>query len=142
MLRPDFHFRERIAQVGVAQFVEANGLGIVRIDGQERDSFLLVIVHDLLQPLLVVLCGRAMIAGKHDRQDVRLFEVLERIFLSIHARQLEVGRQCAQRQRFRGMGVRSQNADGGTQQNQQRAEPFHRRSDVARRRVSGDRNPS
>ena len=95
--RPDFHLGERITQVGIAKLVQADRTRVVGIDGDERQAIVLVIIDNPLQPLFVVLRGRAMIAGEDNHENSGFLEIFERVFLSVHTGQLEVGRAGAER---------------------------------------------
>ena len=77
IFRPDFHFFEGIAQVSVAEFVQADGLGIVRRYGYQRHASGLIIRSDLFQPLFIILRGGAMVAGENDNKDRRSLKVLQ-----------------------------------------------------------------
>ncbi len=70
VFRTGFHFLQGIAQIRVAEFVEAYGLGIVGGDRHDRDPLVLVIGHELFDPILVGLGGRAVIAGKNHGEDL------------------------------------------------------------------------
>ena len=67
VLGPDFHRFEGVAEIGSTQFIESHGFGIAPADGDQSVALTLVVHQKLLETLLIVLSGRAMIAGEdHD----------------------------------------------------------------------------
>ena len=73
----DFHFVERVADIGVAHFVEADGEGIVRLNGEEGDALILIIRSELFDAAFVELGGGAMVAGEDDGEELGGAEIGE-----------------------------------------------------------------
>ena len=96
---PDLHLLERIAEVRVAQLVEPHCLGVVRGDGHQRHALAGIVVMELLDPFLIGLGRRAVVAGEDDNQHGGRGEALERVPASVDTRQLEVRGRRADRQR-------------------------------------------
>ena len=85
-----FHFLERIAQIGPAQFIQTHGLGVIRHDRHQGNAFVLVIGHKLLEALLVILGGGAVVAGENDHQDFGISKVFQRVGPAIDPGQAEI----------------------------------------------------
>ena len=51
-LRAELHLRQRVGDVGVAELVETNRLGIVRIDRDERHALAAIVLVELFDPAL------------------------------------------------------------------------------------------
>ncbi len=97
---PLLHIGERIAQIGVAHFVEPHGVGIVRRDGHERDALRAKIFVELNEPVFVRLRRRAVIAREYDGEHAGFCEIGERVGFIVDARQFEIGCRLADLQSF------------------------------------------
>ena len=86
----DLHFVEGVADVGVAHFVEADGEGIVGLDGDEGDALILIIGGELFDAAFVELRGGAMVAGEDDGEEFGGAEIGERIGFAIDGGEVEV----------------------------------------------------
>jgi hypothetical protein len=64
--RADFHVLERIAEIRIAQFVEAHGIGAIGLDGDEGDAAIAVVGRKLLEARFVKLRRGAMVAREGD----------------------------------------------------------------------------
>ena len=92
---------EGVADIGVAEFIEAQGEGIVGCDRDERDTPLPVVFRDCLNALLIRLRGRAMVAGKGNDQYLRIGEIGQCIGFPVDPWQTEIRGRCADWQRSR-----------------------------------------
>ena len=92
VLGPDFHFVERIGEIGVAHFVEADRFRIVGLDGNNGDAAVAIIGGELLDAVLVELSGGTVIAGEDDSKDLGGGEIGEMVSLAVDTRQSEIGR--------------------------------------------------
>src|SRR4030095_1523566 len=86
----NFHFFEAIADIGVAHFIEPNGLWTVRLYGDQSDTASTIVVGELFDPALIELCGWAMIAGKSDYQNLAAGIALHTVILPVDAGEAEV----------------------------------------------------
>src|SRR5207302_11267778 len=77
--------------------------------------------------LFVILRGRAVIARRHDHKDVGPFEVLQRVFPSVHPRQSEVRRPGAERKRCCGWDIRHRDLNPGKKGKPSEPKPFHKK---------------
>ena len=70
ILSSDFHVGERIADIGVSQFVKTDSVGVVRLNRHERDAFFFVIgSYFFNSPFIKLGCG-AVIAGENDDENL------------------------------------------------------------------------
>jgi hypothetical protein len=113
VVRPNLHFFQRIAQVGIAQLIEPDRLRIVRRDCHESDPFVLIVGGQLLDPLLIRLGRRAVIAGEDNDEHLRLVIVGQPVHLSVHAGKAEIGRFGPD---FQGLDLRSRRDDRSNEQ--------------------------
>jgi hypothetical protein len=90
ILGPDLHVLERVAEVGVALLVEAQGEGVVRRDEYDLHAAAREVGVETLDPLLVGLRGRAVVGGEDDHENLRRREALEGVPLAVDAGQVEV----------------------------------------------------
>ena len=90
VLGPDFHFVEGIGEVGVAELIEADRLGVVGVDRDQRDALVLVVGVHLLDAGFVCLGGRAVIAGEEDDEDFGRVVVVEGVVFPVDAGEVEV----------------------------------------------------
>jgi hypothetical protein len=67
LLGADLHVREGVAELGVAEFVEAQALGLLGWIATSATPLRLVVRDDLLQPFLVGLgVGQWLLGERHD----------------------------------------------------------------------------
>ena len=64
--RANLHLLERIAEIRIAQFVEADGVGTIGLDGDEGDASIAVVGRKLLEASFVKLRRGAMVAREGD----------------------------------------------------------------------------
>ena len=98
VFRAGFHVLKRISHVGIAHFVEQNGIGVIGLDGYYSDALVLVLFRNLLDSCLVKLGRRAVIADECDHQHLASGVVLQTMSLAIYPGQTEVGCRRADRQ--------------------------------------------
>ena len=68
VLGADDHLVEGVADVGVGEFVEAHGVGVVGVDGDHGDALRTVVGGQLDQTLLVATRGRAVVRREDDAE--------------------------------------------------------------------------
>ena len=88
--KTNFHFFKTVADVGRVQFVDANGFGVVGLNGDDGDAAVTIIGFQLLDALLVHLGDGTVIAGEDDDQDRAGCVVGEAVDFSIDTGQREV----------------------------------------------------
>ena len=81
------HFFEGVGEIRIRQLIEPHRIGVIRVDGDQRDVPGRVVGGQLLDALLVGLRRRAMHAGEHHHEDVGLGEALVGVSLAVDARQ-------------------------------------------------------
>ena len=91
----NFHFVERVADVGGVEFVDAEGLRVVGLNGDECHATIAVVVSELLDALLVHLRDRAMVACENDDEDGARRIIGERMHFAIDTREREIRSQRA-----------------------------------------------
>lgn len=84
------HVFEGIADICVAKFIQQDGVGIVRFNGDESYAFIFVVINQLHDALLVQLRSRTVIAGEGDHQDFGGGVVFEAVCLVVDSREAEV----------------------------------------------------
>ena len=77
LLRSELHLLERVAQVGVAQLIEADSVRVVWRDGHYDHALVLIIRGELDNAVLIGLSRGAMITCKNDNQNLRAGKVLK-----------------------------------------------------------------
>ena len=82
----NFHRFEGIIEVGVAEFIEADGGGAVWIDGDDGDAAGFVIGGERFNAFLVSLGGRTMIAGENDGEEFGVREIFRGVGATVDAR--------------------------------------------------------
>lgn len=87
----DFHFVEGVADVRGVEFIDTDGSGIVRLNGDKGDATIPVVVSELLDALLVHLGDGAVVADENDDEDGAGRIVGERMDLAIDAGEREIG---------------------------------------------------
>ena len=87
----EFHLFERIAVERVTEFIEADGFGIVRRDGDELESLVAIGLDEGLHPRLGPLRAGAVVAEKEDREDFGIGIVGEPVLFAVDARKVEIG---------------------------------------------------
>src|SRR5437660_11420597 len=88
----NLHVIEGVADVRVSELIEPNGIRIVRLNGEKRDTLAAVIVRQFLDAGLVELGGRTVIASKNDDQDLGRGVVAQFVRFAVYARKGEIGR--------------------------------------------------
>ena len=91
----NFHFVERVADVGGVEFVDAEGLRVVGLNGDECHATIAVVVSELLDALFVHLRDRAMVACENDDEDGARRIIGERMHFAIDTREREIRSQRA-----------------------------------------------
>src|SRR5579872_3852086 len=95
ILSANLHLLERISYVGISHLVEANRIGIVGFDRNQRYAAVLIVCGDLFDAAFVELRGRAMIADERDHQNLRARVILQAMLLPIHASKTKIGSRRA-----------------------------------------------
>jgi len=97
----DLHFIERIADIGVAHLVEADGIRIVGLDGDQRDAAVLIIPGQLLDASFIELRGGTVIAGESDDENLAGSVVGEAVSLAVDTGETKIGSRGANGERRR-----------------------------------------
>ena len=97
--RAHLHLLEGVGEVGEAHLVEPHGGGVVGVDRDERHAACAVVGDQLLEPLLVRLGRRAVVAGEYHHEHLGGGEVGERILLAVDPRQPEIRGRCTEGKR-------------------------------------------
>ena len=105
----NLHFVEGVADVGIAEFVQLDGFGIVGFNGDEGDVAGFVVVGEFLDSGFVELRSGAVIAGEDQHEDLAGGVVLEAVLLVVDPGKAEIRRGRANRQ---GWGSRAVGAGG------------------------------
>ena len=72
----DFHGLEGVVQVGIAEFIEPDGVRTVWIDSNDSNASRRVIRHQFFDSFFVSLRGRTMVTREDDHEELRLREIL------------------------------------------------------------------
>ena len=90
--RADLHGFEGVVEVGVAEFVEADGGGAVGIDADDGGAARFEIGNEFFDAFFVSLGGWAMVAGENDGESFGVGEIFEGIVAAVHSWEIEIGR--------------------------------------------------
>ena len=91
ILRADFHFVERVAEIGIAELVQADGRRVVGRDRHHGDTLVAIVGLKPRDSPFVGLGRRAMVAGEDDEQHLGLSEVRQAVGLAVDAGQSKSG---------------------------------------------------
>ena len=94
VLGANFHFRQRIAEFGVAQLVEPQSIWIVGRNRHQRHAAVFEIAIELNNPIVVCLGRWTVIAGEHNDEQLRVMKIGQPIGFAVDSRQLKIRRQA------------------------------------------------
>ncbi len=108
---PELHIREGIGQVGVAQLIQADCAGVVRVDRYQSDALILVIVVDRPDAGLVILRDGAVVGLKDNGEHLGMGVLAQSVNLVIHPPQIKIRCRGTDRQdRVRKVGLNAATA--------------------------------